>query len=604
MIALLRSHRRVLLVLLHALVIVLGCVVFDRLSLRFTSLTMTGPEGHTAAVTLPFRIHGKANTLYQFHGELQAPVDGRHRVRIVPNDCIRSLVIRGQEIHDPAITPHKECTARKDLQIDLGPYLAPGPNPIEMTVESSFKGLSGLRIFPENRHLLGSTFGIILQLLVLSLVWHIGRLLRLDALTLGVVLGGVILRLLYLGYTDAFTRTHDMLDRGGHLDYLLYVFNRHALPDPYKGWEYHQPPFYYVLSTLLSKFLLVAGSIHRLIAYQLVSLAAGIGTVLVFAKTAALLFRSPLSRLCVVALTALWPSGIIHSVRVSNETPFYLLYALAFYFLLKWYSNRRTIDFWWMCLWCAAALFTKASALVIMAVAMVAWTVLFAASQNRRKLLQLGVGMVLIFLFSFAVVRGPRVASYFKGERSDWLAGDTLKSLNAKLKVNSELHRYFVFSYENYLSPPFANPWLDSHGRQYFWTYFLKTVLYGEFGYSRDLRTQCAVVMNFCLLVMIGYGFLGILLSSAKTLKHRAPVLLNCILPVAAVIFYRTRQPTAPTSDFRYIYPMLIAFCACVVLGIERFRCWRLPALTALGYATVAVFSLASVLFIIEPYVR
>jgi len=172
-----------------------------------------------------------------------------------PQDVLWAIKVNGHEIESrglPLSVSHHEGRS-----IDLAPFLHPGSNQIEMDMEV-YWGDASLRacVSPWDK------YSFILTALVLLAIFgsaaFFSSFLRINILrpeTL-VLLGGFLLRYIYLLGTPYFVRAYDYW---GHIDYLDYVTQHLSLPDPHSNWEAFQPPLYYLLMGGSTKLLLLCG---------------------------------------------------------------------------------------------------------------------------------------------------------------------------------------------------------------------------------------------------------------------------------------------------------------------------------------------------------
>src|SRR4051794_35382636 len=148
-----------------------------------------------------------------------------------------------------------------------------------------------------------------------------------------IILLGLLLHILYLSYTPYNVREHDV---PAHLDYIKYVATNWRLPDrhPADGEEYFQAPLYYIIAAVVYK---ISGNAsldyHRVLqglslVFFTVCLIFGVLLFQRVCKTKWLFFTS-------TALLVFWPSGIIDSVRVSNDPMYDMVSVIAMYFLMR-----------------------------------------------------------------------------------------------------------------------------------------------------------------------------------------------------------------------------------------------------------------------------
>jgi hypothetical protein len=129
-----------------------------------------------------------------------------------------------------------------------------------------------------------------------------------------------------------------------------------------------------------------------------------------------------------------------------------------------------------------------------------------------------------------------------------------------------------------YITEPFADPENDSGGRQYFWNYFLKTMLFGQFNFSSPkapflstITQILATILSLVSLQMIFFFLIGFILSTRKFSFFNLLFLLWVVLPLFSLISYRYNHSFSPNGDFRFIFPTIIPFIYFYVSGTHFF---------------------------------
>jgi hypothetical protein len=112
---------------------------------RISAATLTTPAGSARAVTLPYTSrHEPSRALYAYRVtfEMNAP---RAALRIVPDDCVRSLLVNGAPVDLSRFGPSKLCDFRGGFTVDVSSHVKAGANVVEVTVEN-LEGPHGLAI--------------------------------------------------------------------------------------------------------------------------------------------------------------------------------------------------------------------------------------------------------------------------------------------------------------------------------------------------------------------------------------------------------------------------------------------------------------------------
>ena len=184
-----------------------------------------------------------------------------------PQDVLWGIRVNGHEVAArglPLSVVHHEGRS-----ISLAPYLHAGINNIELEMEADW-GEASLHVYVSP----WDKWPLVIAMLVLLGTTAMGRFIvrfceiKISAAEMAILLGGILIRYLYLSGTPYFIRAYDWW---GHVAYLDYVSGHLSLPDPPSDWESYQPPFYYYGLGSVTRFLLMAGmpEAHRYLSGRL-----------------------------------------------------------------------------------------------------------------------------------------------------------------------------------------------------------------------------------------------------------------------------------------------------------------------------------------------
>jgi hypothetical protein len=397
---------------------------------------------------------------------------------------------------------------------------------------------------------------------------------------------GLAARLAYLFVTPPFTRTHDVQ---GHLDYIEYLLAHHSLPRPYDGWSFYQPPLYYVAGAALWGGLRSLGIESRdtaLFGLQVQSLFYQLGF-LAFSLRAVGLWMDQLpqtgfgSRLCsrpaftalAAALLCLWPSAIIHSVRIGNDDLLYLFFGAGVYFASRWWIGGQPRDFTRAALSGAFAMLTKSNGLLVFVLLGILLGVRFASDGERKLSAYLRWTLPGLALFALATIAtlGRAAIDTASGRRPNLLVANA-NQLGDNLAVGNHAINYLWFDTKIFVTQPFFSPFDDANGRQYFWNSALKTGLFGEFAFDRGRLADLAAILSVLFLVILTYVVAGIANTARQAWRSELPALLLIATLMASLAALRMSIPMACSSDFRYVLPVLTPFAYLYARGLARFR--------------------------------
>ncbi|MGC3961909.1 MAG: hypothetical protein QM803_00930 [Rhodocyclaceae bacterium] len=546
---------------------------------------------------LPWKQDYQGN--YVVSVRVKNPEAGMLRLHVFPDDELLSLTVNGQPFSLDGISQK----ARRDYAQGFWLTIPKAPAQSITSLAFSLANQSGPAGFNLKPHATPVTrivgaWGVLAALAVVLM-----QKLPIARAQLGLTLASLIISLAYLTVTPADLRTFDVFEGGGHLDYINMLYNELRFPDPGQGWEYHQPPLYYLLAAGAKWMVGAPGD--TLLWGQFFSLA--LWTTFLVAGMATLrlgLRQHPLALTTASVALAFWPAGIIHSIRIGNDVSLYAFFALSLYFALRWWSSRRFRDLAFASGWMTCAVISKSSGLAVAGTLCILVAADGARQLYRRKENQrhralpwrnvwivlgcLAVGLIINF--------GDNVIFYLQGKSSDWLLSNVGATINSNLRVDNTPGRYVVFDVATFLRMPFMNAWEDQYGRQYFWNFLLRSSLSSEFDFSGRLMAEWAATNGILLLSALLALPIYFLQSSAvsgyrailiRGLWKRLPWVLCGGLLLALLLAYRIKAPYACNTDFRYIYPALLCLLYFCALPLTRPR--HFPIATVLAVAPALI---------------
>lgn len=430
-----------------------------------------------------------------------------------------------------------------------------------------------------------------------------------------ILLLGLAINIFYLLKTPYNVRSHDV---EGHIKYIEYVAQNFKIPHPDICWECHQAPLYYILAGAIYKASILLGIGDKDTIYFILQVFSLL-LFFVFSAIAVLIFkkvfivnkseeikntalRSYIFYL-VSMLFVFWPTNIIHSVRITNDTLFYVFYALVLVFLIKWLERNNNKNFYFAVIFSLLAFIAKSHG--ILAFMLVGSCVIFSFVKNKKRFDDLkyyfkiaGV-LLVVFVIGFFVSRlGARVIDKINGEgpKSNLLVWN-IAGLNEGLFTENKIKNYIYFDTKIFLTEPYINNWEDIYGRQYFWNFLLKNSLFGEFFFDGMAAENAAIGMSLLLFMMIFWIIGGMLFSIKESLKNNFVLKINAVLLLFAFLTHRIIL--SANADFRFILPILISFCSFAGVGILEYRRRGFKNMEYIGYGILSLFIILSVLFFV-----
>ena len=515
-------------------------------------------------VTLPHNGVGEINEVSVYRGVFDYGILTDPELQVVPDDYLLSLSINGRELDLSHIPAWKLRDWINGFTLSIRPYVHPGKNTFEVAVANTANPY-GLRLKTptgSSYHRLGLGILAAGACLFLCGLWP---WLGLRKSIMLLLFGAVILRVAYASYTGPRDRGYDV---EGHLDHINYILARHELPPRGACWECHQPTLYY----LLGGAGLLAGRGMELGSPENFLQAMAIFFSVIFLIAGAKMFQLIVPRYATAccALLFFWPSGVIHSVRVSNDVPFYAFYAVSLLFAMQWAREGRTRDMVFSALAAAFTVLTKITGLSLLPVLVSIWLARVWHRKNRTGgvLIRQTVLAMLIIGSGLAVLYKDKLYDRWNLSASERIAPG-VQTLPAGLAVENHLRNYFVFDLRDFLEEPYTNPWADPGGRQFFLNFFWKTSLFAEFRHTGPGQAYVAHMIKGLLLVLLAVAAAGIVAGRRLGPDVRALCFGLSFFSVAGVLLFRSNAHFSCNQDFRFVYPMCLAIIVLVANGFD-----------------------------------
>ncbi len=483
------------------------------------------------------------------------------RYRFVADDCIEALWVNDERITSEKSVPF--CDYAVGRVIDLSPYIHAGRNELALVLRND-GGPGGFRVSVDFSDPLFLSFRLLLLAciaLYASLLLSVFRMKKWQV-AVGVALtSGILLRVLYLYYTPYEIRAHDP---EGHLEYILYIARYFSLPSVRDGWEFYQPPLYYILSAFWLRLGTLLGRTQEMLLRDLqgFALLLSIGTLAVCTWIGSLLFRKRQEAsqyTLFLWLLAVFPGLIFFAARINNDVLLAFWMFLSFAFLLRWWQKGRPADWYFSVIVASLGFLTKSNALLLFPV-IFACLILKKRFPWQQKLLT-----ALLSLLVIAVLSGWNIAMRLKTEESPFLVAN-LTNLSSDLLVNPAIENLIEFNPLRMILHPYNNPWSDAEGRQYFWEYLFRSAFAGEFDFGPLFRPVISVLIALALF-LLPVTIWGIWKTLRTQWYASFPLWFSALVLLAGHAVYRQFAPYSSSQDFRYSVLLLVPIMYFTVYG-------------------------------------
>ena len=554
---------------------------------RFSNVSMLRSDsGDTTTQTMPIQFTSNAATaIVRF--TLHTPTLHPRLYRIIPDDCVIAMNINGEDIwgtHEP------ECDYINGFSMNIGPYLHAGANTFVIQLQNA-GGPAALNMQVATGD---SVFLITLLTLAIALSWLLYIVIRYLPGTSGtrtcamIVCAALALRILYLFGTPYTMRAHDV---SGHLEYISYLLQHWSLPSEGSGWQWYQPPLYYLaLAPIFG--IMQSLNFSDAVIYQTLQFPAFLSGIIVVAlsmRLASIVFpkkSQSVSYYIFLSLIVFFPALVYTGARINNDVFVTLFGFGALTSLIAWWRGRP-LQYWYIAVGlCGLALLSKSSALLLLPIVF-GCPLLAKSLKKREKGLHISMGLLLLGMMTSWLF----TMRFFTNLQPSFIGN--IGSLNSGLRLTNAFTHLTRFDITQILGHIYNNAWDDAAGRQYFWEYLYRSAFFGEFSFpdSVSLLAMGIVLLGF---VVLGIALYGAAISWLYRAYKDLPFLLIFVILLIGHLAFRMSFPFSSSQDMRYSILVIIPLAYFISLSIERVsRRWAI----ALTTVTV-IFILLCTLFL------
>lgn len=426
------------------------------------------------------------------------------------------------------------------------------------------------------------------------------RRLRFDRGTVAILLVGLVLYFLYLGYTTPGERNYDGPEQ---IKYLTFIAEKHTIPPSNHCFICHHPPLYYVLSALVYLFFQGTKIASNPLGVQIFSLAIFFGFLVYGALLARLYSDSTRMIRAAAALLVFWPYSFHNSVRIHNDTLATMLVAAGMYHAARWYKEDRARHLFVAALFAALGILTKSTAYALVGAIGLMLAYRFFTRPGRARLLVRGTIAVGIMAAAFGLnsLRAP-----VKPDRCHRLFGTACDIRPTDFTGNKPIN-YLYLDVPKFVREPYMVIANDSSGKQYFWNHVLKSSLFGTHNKIPDRETTYALnrtlawYMNVDLLALLAFVAAAGVLGARRGLRRFGVPVLFVVMSSAVLMAFKIMIPAPHHTDFRHIYFVMAPAALLFAAAREHMR-GRSRVLGAAGTALYAPLLALSILYFLPKY--
>ncbi len=500
-------------------------------------------NGFVKAATIPIKQDFDKGEKFSVEFELESSFE-EIPMRIVPDDCVDSIVVNGRRKSLAGIDGLCSFTKGFDFSAEPGFY--------HVYLHNN-GGAGGFEVVLKNVFIQKILYAVNTLLLLALLGWLICKFKILPFHLMLMLLVAVGLHCAYTYNTNYMTRSYDT---EGHVAYVKYIAENHSIPNDEECWSCYHPPIYYVAGafvwTLTSQLGLVETRALQWFSFSLsiILMIVGVKILMLLLNGAPLVLAS--------SLWLFWPVLFMISPRVGNDQLFFLAHVLCLWWCLKYILNKDGRCMILAGFMVALSFWTKNTGAVTALVFISAFVLGYFPRQSLKPSKSEMTAIVVFIAFTFSVVLDKLFLD-------SALVGN-LNSLNSLMRVNSDVQNILFFDIKEFLTIPYTSGWHDEGGRQYMLNYLAKTSMFGETVLDDSVAGRnLAASMSFLLLGIVITAFVGFL--KTKISKAYLLLVLQAVYFFIALAALRIKAPYGCSSDFRYVVPVLLSFVPFVGLG-------------------------------------
>lgn len=460
------------------------------------------------------------------------------------DNCLLSLTVNGIEKPVPA----DFCDYHAANVLDLGDAIHAGENTLALRLENG-GGPAGIRIEPAN------TDPLILWIRASILLCFAGGFLSVFLRAnprkriLLVVLLGIALRVAYVWVTPYWLRGYDV---AGHMQYLSFMSSHWSIPPPHEGWEYYQPPLYYMLAALILKASSIVPwpFLRPLLPIETFSLVLSIGVLCIAAWIGTMVWQpkkdSSGQFLFYLGYLAVLPSLIFFSSRINNDVLFNFFAFLSLALLIRWWKDGRSSSWLLLCLALGIGLLSKANMFLMLPAVVVCLMARRGLSVKNRLQSLVLLALVLLLLAGWQHI--PRYLA--EEDKRLALVGNMDKMTGP---IPRELRYFTQFNPLIILHYPFNDTnGLEAH-RSYMWEYFYRTIFFGEFPFSILFFPLGVLIVGFGMffIPVVLWNFLSDIRRWNTSISF--PLWTTLFFQIVGLTAYRIIAPFSCNGDARFV---------------------------------------------------
>lgn len=403
-----------------------------------------------------------------------------------------------------------------------------------------------------------------------------------------VIVLGILVRLVYVCYTDYDERQHDIEPEVGHIAYIEQIYNNWSLAD-HNNWQFYHPPLHHFISAVWMKivsFSFIEGE-GLLQSLKVLPFIYSVLILIISKKILQEFEMKDKHKLLIMLILAFHPALIYTSAWINNDPLTYVLTFAIILYLIKWIktidilfknteehlekdkssknTNSRVV---WkntiiLAILMGCCAMTKLNGVLIAVPIAVMFVYTFTKYIKNNNIKKYIVLLVVFAIISLSLGLWYPIRNYIK-------FGQTLTYVP---QPGSSMYVGDYGIYDRFISIPkaelFDEVFCDLPNDHSLISFVIKSAIFGEYNYFNPNTAQALKIFNIFLTILITIAIIRNLLmkNDEKLGIYKIILLIIHFTNIISFIYFNIQKPYACTMDFRYI--LITVFTGATLLGID-----------------------------------
>ena len=383
---------------------------------------------------------------------------------------------------------------------------------------------------------------------------------------------GVLIRLVYVIYTDIYTRQHDIVWSGntGHIGYIMHIAQHLRLPDTNQNIFYHAPLHHLISGTFyrINEFFGM-NTVRNMESLQYLTAFYSSCLMVVAYRIFRKLDIKDAPLLMSTAIVALHPTMFILAGSINNDMLTLLLNAAALLWLIYWYDSPDIKNTVVLAIFVGAAVMTKMSGGLIALVVAPVFLIKFFRSQSKKSL---AAKLALFGAVSLPIGLWYHIRNLilFKQPIGYFLPlGESYVLYTGEIPL---VDRIFSIPMSEMFKGIYSITWDGAYNLPVF---VMKSSIFGEWSFRSEMDILAITLLSLnIILIIVSLAAMTCLITNRQKEERGGAWFLFLIwfTQMAMFLYYNIKFPYSPNMDFRYIPLTLI--CGAGFIGLA---CGNIP---------------------------